>query len=207
MRINFFFESKIFFADKKILIQDKKITPHFRLSLISAPMALNQKHVFDSCSRSEHRPARARTAAAGRKISFSWAYYTHAHVFHENDTARRLRQQGAQRNFLQVCLGRARALPSRGRGTRWRRYRVTRRRECSGKKKKNSPDPLQGHGENFFFYFEGVLLIICSVSYSKALTCFTDLGMVYHFARPALRTVLTSSWPPSGRCSIAIQER
>ena len=55
--------------------------------------------------------------------------------------------------------------------------------------------------------FEGVLLITCSVSYSKALTCFTDLGMVYHLARPALRTVLTSSCPPSGRCSIAMQER
>nr|DAQ01460.1 MAG TPA: hypothetical protein [Inoviridae sp.] len=67
MRINFFFESKIFFAAKKILIQDKKITPHFRLSLIGAPMALNQKQVFASCSRSEHRPARARTAAGRRK--------------------------------------------------------------------------------------------------------------------------------------------
>lgn len=116
------------------------------------------------------------------------------------------RRPPAQRKPRPVCLGRARALPLRGRGTRWRRYRMTRRRECSGKKK-NSPDPLQGARGELFFYFEEVLLITCSVSYSKALTCFTDLGMVYHLARPALRTVLTSSWPPSGRCSIAIQER
>lgn len=111
-----------------------------------------------------------------------------------------------KRKPLPVCVGRARALPSRGRGTRWRRYRVTKRREYSGKKK-NSPDPPTGGTGRTFFYFDGVLLITCSVSYSKALTCFTDLGMVYHLTRPALRTVLTSSWPPSGRCSIAIQER
>lgn len=74
---------------------------------------------------------------------------------HENDTVQQLRQQRAKRNQLLVCLGRARALPSRGRGTRWRRYRVTRRRECSGKKIKNSPNPLQGHGENFFFTSRG----------------------------------------------------
>jgi len=132
------------------------------------------------------------------EISISWAYYTNAHVHAVTAVT-------TYRKPLPACLGKARALPLRGRGTRWRRYRVTRRRECSGKKK-NSPDPLRGHGENFF-YFEGVLLITCSVSYSKALTCFTAFGMVYHLARPALRTVLTSSCPPSGRCSIAIQER
>lgn len=109
------------------------------------------------------------------------------------------------RKPLPACLGRARALPLRGRGTRWRRYRVTRRRECSGKKR-TPLTPYGGHGE-FFFYFERVLLITCSVSYSRALTCLTDLGIVYHLARPALRTVLTSSCPPSGRCSIAMQER
>jgi hypothetical protein len=100
----FFFESKIFFADKKILIQDKKINPHFLLSLIGAPMALNQKQVFDSCSRSEHRPARARTAAVGRKISFP--------------SLPDRTPPAAQRHPLPVCLGRARALPLRGRGTR-----------------------------------------------------------------------------------------
>lgn len=99
-----FFESKIFFADKKILIQDKKINPHFLLSLIGAPMALNQKQVFDSCSRSEHRPARARTAAVGRKISFP--------------SLPDRTPPAAQRHPLPVCLGRARALPLRGRGTR-----------------------------------------------------------------------------------------
>lgn len=126
-------------------------------------------------------------------------------VLHTRPPAPAVTAVTTYRKPLPACLGRARALPLRGRGTRRRRYRVTRRRECTGKKK-NSPDPLRGHGENFF-YFEGVLLITCSVSYSKALTCFTDLGIVYHLARPALRTVLTSSWPPSGRCSIAIQER
>lgn len=115
------------------------------------------------------------------------------------------RQQPAQREPLPAGFGRARALPLRGRGTRWRRYRVTRQRKCSGKKR-TPLTPYGGTGRTFF-YFEGVLLITCSVSYSKALTCFTDLGMVYHLARPALRTVLTSSWPPSGRCSIAIHER
>lgn len=158
MRINFFCESKIFFADKKILIQDKKITPHFLLSLIGAPMALNQKQVFDSCSRSEHRPARARTAAGGRKISFSvFVGVLHGRPrSHKNDTARRLRQQGAQRNLLPVCFGRARALPSRGRGTRWRRYRVTRRRECSGKKKRTPLTPYRGTGRTFFLLRGGL---------------------------------------------------
>lgn len=70
---------------------------------------------------------------------------------------------------------------------------------------KTTPLTLKGTGG--CFYLEGGLLITCSVSYSKALTCLTDLGMVYHLARPALRTVLTSSCPPSGRCSMAIQER
>lgn len=133
------------------------------------------------------------------EISNGGVYYTNTPPAHAVTTATTYRKP------LPVCLGRARALPLRGRGTRWRRYRVTRRRECSGKK--NSPPlTLTGTGGSFF-YFEEVLLITCSVSYSKALTCFTDLGMVYHLARPALRTVLTSSWPPSGRCSIAIQER
>lgn len=109
--------------------------------------------------------------------------------------------------------------PCGGRGTRWRRYRVTKRGKLptsfffqkkevlKGERKKRTPlTPYGGTGRTFF-YFEGVLLITCSVSYSNALTCLTDLGMVYHLARPALRTVLTSSCPPSGRCSIAIQER
>nr|DAQ01461.1 MAG TPA: hypothetical protein [Inoviridae sp.] len=78
--------------------------------------------------------------------------------FHKNDTARRLRQQGAQRKPLPVCFGRARALPLRGRGTRWRRYRVTKRGKLPAKfpKKKNSPDPLRGHGENFFLLRGGL---------------------------------------------------
>lgn len=143
------------------------------------------------------------------EILISWAYYTHAHV--PANTA-----VTTYRKPLQACLGRARALPLRGRGTRWRRYRVTKRSGyLQNFPKKNSPDPLRGHGENFFFRRLSPqqnkenfhFVITCSVSYSKALTCFTDLGIVYHLARPALRTVLTSSCPPSGRCSIAIQER
>lgn len=130
-------------------------------------------------------------------------------VLHVRPPAPAVTAATTYRKPLPACLGRARALPLRGRGTRWRRYRVTKRGKLPAKfprRKKNSPDPLRGHGENFF-YFEGVLQIICSVSYSKALTCFTDLGIVYQRALPALRTVLTSSCPPSGRCSIAIQER
>lgn len=121
----------------------------------------------------------------------------------------------AQREPLPACFGRARALPLRGRGTRWRRYRVTKRGNCL---RNNTLDYSKARwstlyhskacsSKRVFFYFEVVLLITCSVSYSNALTCFTDLGIVYHLGRPALRTVLTSSCPPSGRCSIAIQER
>lgn len=137
------------------------------------------------------------------KISISWAYYTNAHYLAVTvDTT--------QRKPLPNCLGGARALPLRGRGTRWRRYRVTKRgnylRKFSKEKGIKTP-PLTLKGTGGSFYLEGVLLITCSVSYSKALTCFTDFGIVYHRARPALRTVLTSSCPPSGRCSIAMQER
>lgn len=140
------------------------------------------------------------------EILISWAYYTHAHVPAVTAVT-------TYRKHLPACLGRARALPLRGRGTRWRRYRVTKR---SDRLQRTPLTPYGGTGRTFFFFrrlspkqneenFHFV--ITCSVSYSKALTCFTDLGIVYHLARPALRTVLTSSWPPSGRCSIAIQER
>lgn len=135
--------------------------------------------------------------------SKTWAYYMNAHVPADTPPA-------AQREPLPVCFGRARALPLRGRGTRWRRYRVTRRRESSGKKSppcRSAALTRCPSDTGTIFYFEEDLLITCSVSYSKALTCFTDLGIVYHLARPALRTVLTSSCPPSGRCSIAMQER
>lgn len=114
------------------------------------------------------------------------------------------------RKPLPACFGRARALPLRRRGTRGRRYRVTRRRNIHEILKRGAKAPLlfvfrrlsqQLNEENHCF------VITCSVSYSKALTCLTDLGIVYHRARPAFRTVLTSSCPPSGRCSIAMQER
>jgi hypothetical protein len=123
-------------------------------------------------------------------------------VLHARPPAPAVTAVTTYRKPLPACLGRARALPLRGRGTRWRRYRVTKRGNCLRFFQKKIEFP----GE-VFFYFERVLLITCSVSYSNALTCFTDLGIVYHLARPALRTVLTSSCPPSGRCSIAIQER
>lgn len=141
------------------------------------------------------------------EISISWAYYTNAHVPAVTAAV-------AQREPMPVCFGRARALPLRGRGTRWRRYRVTKRGNCL---QNDTLITVKRAGARFtivkrapareFFHFEGILLITCSVSYSKALTCFTDLGIVYHLALPDLRTVLTSSCPPSVRCSIAIQER
>lgn len=139
MRINFFFESKIFFADKKILIQDKKITPHFRLSLIGAPMALNQKQVFDSCSRSEHRPARARTAAAGRKISFFRLTRPHA-------------TRSATPHPTRLFLARASPLREiRGRITRtptfpWKRYRPA---VMAARSATKTPTNLFGKGEGF----------------------------------------------------------
>nr|DAV60887.1 MAG TPA: hypothetical protein [Inoviridae sp.] len=40
------------------------------------------------------------------------------------------RPLGARREPLPACFRRARALPLRGRGTRWRRYRVTKRGNC-----------------------------------------------------------------------------
>lgn len=73
--------------------------------------------------------------------------------------------------------------PCGGRGTRWRRYRVTKRSDCLGKnctdnRRKNIHEILRGEklppltlkGTGGSFYLEGVLLITCSVSYSKELT-------------------------------------
>lgn len=143
------------------------------------------------------------------EISISWAYYRNAHGprHHAANSA-------AEATTRLFWKGKGFALAG-GRGTRWRRYRVTKRGNCL---RNNTLDYSKARwstlyhskacsSKRVFFHFEVVLLITCSVSYSKALTCFTDLGMVYHLARPALRTVLTNSWPPSGRCSIAIQER
>lgn len=132
-------------------------------------------------------------------------------VLHARPPAPAVTAVTTYRKPLPACFGRARALPLRGRGTRWRRYRVTKRItacEIFPRKIEFSIDKKNPRRTTrVLFHFEEVLLMTCSVSYSKALTCFTDLGIVYHLARPALRTVLTNSCPPSGRCSIAMQER
>ena len=53
------------------------------------------------------------------------------------------------RKPLPTCFGRARALPLRGRGTQWRRYRVNKRGKRS--KIKTTPLTLKGTGGSFLF--------------------------------------------------------